>query len=332
MDSKKMLTLDLLRLSKNTNEVIKSIENIAEFTKRNQLRVNKYRHHIQHRICVKNFSYRIASKTRGTKTGADVIGECASSYIQSQIPLLPHITGFDKLSKKKSVTYSDNIHYYQFGYEHWLLEQTQKKQDFFHMKAFEGILNLEEKFIESLQRGVQQYSRPLRHCIMISSAQHQTLFQNIEKILAISEYQLNQLISNGDRSLLNLLNIIEKLYRNKLRMFSEIFDIYLNGIEKSFDLLENLTKASATLGSLDEFLMKLGNEIKLDLRTFLLLPLYYAVSVYNRLLLIRTKAALVKSDYQSLSSLLDSLEGNVKKAMHILDQLRAEATNFLKFL
>ena len=110
------------------------------------------------------------------------------------------------------------------------------------MDACENLLNLEEKFIEKMQKGVQQYSRPLRHCMMINSNQHHLLFQNIEKILAISEYQLNQLISQDDSTLISMFSSIGKLYENKMRMSCEAFDIYLNGIDKAFQILDSLIK------------------------------------------------------------------------------------------
>jgi hypothetical protein len=92
------------------------------------------------------------------------------------------------------------------------------------MDACEQLLNLEEKFIEKMQKGVQQYSRPLRHCMMINTSQHHLLFQNIDKILAISEYQLNQLISQDDSTLISMFSSIGKLYENKVSVF--LFVLY----------------------------------------------------------------------------------------------------------
>lgn len=84
------------------------------------------------------------------------------------------------------------------------------------MDACESLLQLEENFIQNMQKGVQQYSRPLRHCMMINSNQHHILFQNIEKILAISEYQLNQLVSQDDSIIIDMFSSIGKLYENKV--------------------------------------------------------------------------------------------------------------------
>ena len=47
--------------------------------------------------------------------------------------------------------------------------------------AVESIHALEEEFVSQMQCGIQRFSRPLRHCL-ISSRQHATLFQNVEKV------------------------------------------------------------------------------------------------------------------------------------------------------
>ena len=47
--------------------------------------------------------------------------------------------------------------------------------------ALHRLLCLEENFVEMMHSGIQQFSRPLRHCLL-SSAQHEQLFQNVEKV------------------------------------------------------------------------------------------------------------------------------------------------------
>jgi len=189
-----------------------------------------------------------------------------------------------------------------------------------HLSACEQMLNLEERFIELMQKGVQQYSRPLRHCMMISSMQHHDMFQNIEKILAISEYQLNQLISQDDSTLLDMFGTIGKLYENKMRMSCEAFDIYLNGIRKSFQLLVSLADESSSATNFAKFLSESQEDIDMDLRTFLLLPLYYVGDIYESLKVLQEKTQPDTNDYVCLGNLLSSLEVYVKKAAVILDE------------
>jgi hypothetical protein len=195
--------------------------------------------------------------------------------------------------------------------------EKEQQPDEQHLGLCEKLLNLEEQFIELMQKGVQQYSRPLRHCMMISPQQHQTLFQNIEKILAISEYQLNQLISQDDSALLDMFNTIGKLYENKMRMSCEAFDIYLNGIEKSFDLLFKLK--NNLIPNFSKFLLETQEDISMDLKTFLLLPLYYVGNIFTYLNDVKERTSQTNNDFIFLSNLLSTLEIYVKKSKHILN-------------
>ncbi len=58
--------------------------------------------------------------------------------------------------------------------------------------ALEQLVTCEASFIQDTSLGVQLYSRPLRHCI-VTHAQHKQLFQNLEKLVTISEYHLSQI-------------------------------------------------------------------------------------------------------------------------------------------
>jgi hypothetical protein len=193
-----------------------------------------------------------------------------------------------------------------------------------HMDACEKLLNLEELFIELMQNGVQQYSRPLRHCQMITAMQHHLLFQNIEKILAISEYQLNQLMSQDESMLLDVFNSIGKLYENKMRMSCEAFDLYLNGIESAFALFNTLinpaNKNASTANNFSKFLLDSRDDIDMDLITFLLLPLYYVGDIYECLTKIKDSTPQINNDHACIASLLDNLFNFVDRANIILDK------------
>ena len=47
--------------------------------------------------------------------------------------------------------------------------------------ALHRLLCVEENYVELMTAGIQQFSRPLRHCI-VTGSQHAALFQNIEKV------------------------------------------------------------------------------------------------------------------------------------------------------
>jgi hypothetical protein len=187
-----------------------------------------------------------------------------------------------------------------------------------HMQECEQLFRLEEEFISLMQSGVQQYSRPLRHLMMISQLEHHLLFQNIEKILVLSEYQLNQLISHDESTLIEMFNTIGKLYENKIRMSCEAFDIYLNGIEKSFNLLISLIKNNSSNKKFNKFLY--DSKTEMDLKTFLLLPLYYVSNIHKLLKQIRTKITTTNCDYVPLTNLINSLDCHVKKSNMILSK------------
>lgn len=184
-----------------------------------------------------------------------------------------------------------------------------------HMSACESLLEVEERFIELMQRGVQQYSRPLRHCAMISAHEHETLFQNIEKILAISEYQLSQLISRDASMLLDMFATIGRLYENKMRMSGEAFDLYLSGVGASLDLLNSLTSGGIN-SKLSRFLA--DSQTDLPLVSFLLLPLHYVSEIRTCLIEIRRHTSPSNADHATLCALITRLDGYVERSRVLL--------------
>jgi len=208
----------------------------------------------------------------------------------------------------------------QQQHQHLMMKQQDEKYIDLegHMSECEQLFRLEEEFISLMQSGVQQYSRPLRHLMMISQLEHHLLFQNIEKILVLSEYQLNQLISHDESALIEMFNTIGKLYENKIRMSSEAFDIYLNGIENSFNLLISLIKNNSGNKKFNKFLY--DSKTEMDLKTFLLLPLYYVSNIYSSLKKIRSKITTTNCDYIPLTNLINSLETHVNKSNLILNK------------
>ena len=47
--------------------------------------------------------------------------------------------------------------------------------------ALQSLLECEQDFVDVMHRGIQKFSRPLRHHIL-TSQQHSNIFQNIEKV------------------------------------------------------------------------------------------------------------------------------------------------------
>ena len=198
-----------------------------------------------------------------------------------------------------------------------------------HLDACEQLLALEERFIDLMQKGVQQYSRPLRHCTHVTPAQHHTLFQNIEKLLAISEYQLHQLISQDDATLLDMFTTIGKLYENKMRMSCEAFDVYLGGVRPAFAMLASLQRSHGFAN----FVSESRDDIAMDLATFLLLPIYYVCDIHERLCALKDKTRPLSDDHICLSTLLSGLEAYVNKSTALLNEYNGgQSKNPLKRL
>ncbi|XP_069120607.1 uncharacterized protein [Argopecten irradians] len=122
-----------------------------------------------------------------------------------------------------------------------------RKQDAMHR-----LLSLELDFIDFMHAGMQRFSRPLRHCIL-SQKQHTALFQNIEKVVTISEYQVKQindnrpsmLSSDTDGSLnsadgQNFMNFVGMIYQSKMHMLCQAYDLYAKGLDEANNVLSDL--------------------------------------------------------------------------------------------
>ncbi|KAL5012142.1 hypothetical protein ScPMuIL_010693 [Solemya velum] len=107
------------------------------------------------------------------------------------------------------------------------------------MAAIRRLLHSEMDFVDFMNRGMQLFSRPLRHSIL-NSHQYNTLFQNIEKIVAISENLVKQLsrgISSGNMDM-----SIGQIYQLKIHILEEAYILYSKGFSKSLQILTDLTK------------------------------------------------------------------------------------------
>ncbi len=104
------------------------------------------------------------------------------------------------------------------------------------VQLIENLLEMENSFINYLSIGVAQLARPLRGFLM-KQQDYFVLFQNIEKILIISE---NFMRSMDKWSSLDLYTRIGQLYTQKLNLFREAFTIYAIGYATSKCLLSDL--------------------------------------------------------------------------------------------
>ncbi len=136
-----------------------------------------------------------------------------------------------------------------------------------------NLIEIEKEFINQIELGVQFYSRPLKH-YLISSTEHAKLFQNIEKILAISRYQLNRLQSLTDKI---IINHIGKIFYEKVQLICEAFTRYISGYTDACLQLKQLLKCA----SFQRFIQ--GNNSNLSIEQFIQIPLNHIDNLANQL-------------------------------------------------
>ncbi|KAH9500272.1 hypothetical protein Btru_073594 [Bulinus truncatus] len=125
--------------------------------------------------------------------------------------------------------------------------QSTNKHEFIHR-----LMSLELDYIDFMHYGIERYSRPLRHCI-VSAHQHMTIFQNVEKLVTISEYHIKQMQDNtssvdsdtedsqsGESSMFP--NSVALIYQSKVHMLCQAYESYANGLANSNTLLKELRK------------------------------------------------------------------------------------------
>jgi len=135
------------------------------------------------------------------------------------------------------------------------------------------LIEIEKEFINQLELGVQYYSRPLKH-YLISSIEHGKLFQNIEKILAISRYQLNRLQSLSHRT---IIYHIGQIFHEKVQLICEAFTRYISGYSNACLQLKQLIKCA----SFQRFIHE--NNTKFSIEQFLQIPLNHIENLANQL-------------------------------------------------
>ncbi|RMZ95206.1 Regulator of G- signaling 3, partial [Brachionus plicatilis] len=99
-----------------------------------------------------------------------------------------------------------------------------------------NLIEIEANFVSFLSMSVATFSRPLRG-FFIQQQDYFTLFQNVEKILVISE---NFLRSMDKWSAYDLYTKIGQLYTQKMSLFKEAFTTYVKGYPKAKELLNDL--------------------------------------------------------------------------------------------
>ncbi|CAG2190156.1 unnamed protein product [Mytilus edulis] len=169
------------------------------------------------------------------------------------------------------------------------------------------LLTAESNFIDVMHAGMQLYSLPLRHSIL-TPQQHSSLFQNIEKLVMISQFQVKQIQNNipasesssdsdsstTSSSATETAQHIGKIYQSKIAMFCQAYDLYAKGITSANKVLSDLSASEDFIKFVRNSTLESGEP---SISSYIYLPVQHIVRVYNIL-----QQILVFIDDASLSS------------------------------
>ncbi len=106
----------------------------------------------------------------------------------------------------------------------------------------EYLFRLEEDYIHKVHYGKVNYSQPLNNCIL-SSKQHKVLFQNMEKLLVISQFHMKRLhdmhrMQHGKPS--SQMSGVGAIYKSQLVLMCDAYAAYIQGLPQALSLLRDL--------------------------------------------------------------------------------------------
>ncbi|XP_045191341.2 uncharacterized protein LOC123548240 [Mercenaria mercenaria] len=185
-------------------------------------------------------------------------------------------------------------------------------------EAIHRLLSLELDFIDLMHAGMQRYSRPLRHCIL-SHSHHAALFQNIEKLVTISEYHVKQMHDNAPSSFIseddtdtsgssdnhNFIQSIGLIYQSKVHMLCQAYDLYAKGISAANQLLSELRRNEDFVRFVRDPPLE-GNQPSIS--TFIYRPVQHVRELYKVIQEVFSNTSTDSSDYNSLKELVEVLQ------------------------
>ncbi|XP_064650211.1 uncharacterized protein LOC135501812 isoform X2 [Lineus longissimus] len=108
----------------------------------------------------------------------------------------------------------------------------------FRQEATQRLLKCEELYIKSMRDGISRYLKPLKRQIL-STTEHSTVFQNIEKLVTISEYYVRQLKLNSlpyidmDKQRDGFIDAGGYIYMSKLQLVCEAYTTYCSRLQQA---------------------------------------------------------------------------------------------------
>jgi len=160
-----------------------------------------------------------------------------------------------------------------------------------------NLIDQEIDFVNYLSNGVSTFSRPLRG-FFIRQQDYFILFQNIEKILVISE---NFLKSMQKWSAFDIYSHIGEFYSNKIKLLDDALKTYLNGYMVSKSLLNDLIQNSNKFRSF----LKETETSELTLNTFLDMPILHFKNLINLLEKIKYSTEVNSSEYFNIENTIN---------------------------
>ena len=138
------------------------------------------------------------------------------------------------------------------------------------------LIHAEDKFVTLMHQGVLRFSRPLRHGIL-TAFEYQMLFQNVEKLLVISEFHLKKLADCWAKNQHGL-QTVGNIYETQLQVICDAYKTYFSGLVAADLLLAELLRKPAFVDFLNQELPGVPN-IQLD--TFLQTPQKHIQNLIN---------------------------------------------------
>ncbi|KAL3872430.1 hypothetical protein ACJMK2_040357 [Sinanodonta woodiana] len=206
-----------------------------------------------------------------------------------------------------------------------LLRNSGNTKDTRCQDAVNRLLNQDMDFVQLMHHGMQQYSRPLRHCIL-SQSQYEMLFQNIEKLVTISEYQIRQLqetmqmtsCDDSDTSShsenKDFLYTIGMIYTSKLHLLDQAYTHYAQGVTDANMILSCLLR-SKEFYQFSQNIPKDGRS--LTLTTFIRQPLRHIMDIQSTLFDILQATPTDSPDHMTFSRIVEGLQPCIETVLKI---------------
>ena len=183
--------------------------------------------------------------------------------------------------------------------------------------ATKGLLQEESGFFQSCQHGIQLFSRPLR--VLINAEEHTALFQNLKKLVAMTDFRLEKLHSSASASAPSanprqdgFIDTPGKTFHSMLELFLSSFESYCMKFNEARKIMERLLHGNSNFTAYVGECLK--NDEENDIEVFISRPVEHfdrLIEILRRILLLTPET---HHDYDDLSVV-------VKAAFKALDRV-----------